>query len=100
MPDRPSVVLQIHAHPNQRRVGFHWREDGSVDAYLRSRPQEGKANQELSRALAKTLGISTSSVVLFAGVRGKNKLLRIYGMSLESVRETIAAAPHPPQAQL
>jgi hypothetical protein len=45
---------------------------------------EGKANEALARFLAKALGVPKGRVTLVAGERGRNKIVRVEGMTTEA----------------
>jgi uncharacterized protein (TIGR00251 family) len=66
---------------------------GVVDGRLRLRlaapAHEGKANAELVRLLAKTLGVPRRQIDLATGLTGRRKLLRIHGVTLEEARRRL-----------
>lgn len=46
-------------------------------------PVDGRANDAVCRALAKTLGVASRRVTLVAGTRGRDKLVRVDGVDLQ-----------------
>jgi hypothetical protein len=50
---------------------------------------EGRANAELVRLLALTLGIRRRQINLAAGASGRRKVVRIHGITLEEARRSL-----------
>jgi len=48
-----------------------------IEIGIRAKPVKGKANKEIVKKLAKYFGVPTSSVVIVAGERSKNKIVEI-----------------------
>jgi len=59
---------------------------------VRARPIEGEANDALTRLLAKTLGLSRSSVVLERGGQSRLKRIAIEGLDDETLHDRLPAA--------
>ncbi len=59
--------------------------EGVLRIRLNAPPVEGKANEALGRFLAKALGVSRGCVTLLSGEKGRNKVVRIEGMTPEAV---------------
>ncbi len=68
-------------------VGMH---DGALKIRLAAPPVDGKANEELVRFLAKTLGLSPSELSIDKGATGKRKRVSI-PMAEEDVRAMLLA---------
>ena len=49
---------QVKAKPNSKKQALITEADGSLTAYLKSPPTDGKANEELIQLLAKTFEVS------------------------------------------
>ncbi|PZM09595.1 DUF167 domain-containing protein [Rhizobium tubonense] len=78
------VNLSVRLTPNGGRDAIDGLETGADGAaYLKVRvsavPEKGKANKALVALVAKSLGISKSSVSLLAGDTARKKILRIDG---------------------
>jgi uncharacterized protein YggU (UPF0235/DUF167 family) len=58
---------------------------GALLVRLRALPVEGEANRALTRFLARALGVSGSRVTLERGRGGREKVVRIEGVSMENV---------------
>jgi len=61
-------------------------EEGLVMVEVHSPPVGGRANRELVKAFAKFLGVSSGSVSIVRGFKDKEKVIRVLGVSVESVR--------------
>lgn len=79
----PSATLSVRVTPRSGREGIAGYEEGVVRVRLNAPPVEGKANEALARFLAKALGVPKGRVTLVAGERGRNKIVRVEGMTTE-----------------
>ncbi|MBE9182193.1 DUF167 domain-containing protein [Oculatella sp. LEGE 06141] len=70
-------VLRVKVKPNSKSQIIKTEEDGSLLIHLKSPPVEGKANTELIKLLAKTYGVTQSSIRIKAGQSSKRKLIEI-----------------------
>lgn len=68
---------QVKAKPNAKKQQLITEADGSLTAYLKSAPTDGKANQELIELLAKSFGVSKSQVVIKSGLSSRIKIVEI-----------------------
>jgi len=71
------VRKQVKAKPNSKKQEIIAESDGSLTAYLKSSPVDGKANKELVQLLATFFGVSRSSVVIKTGSSSRTKLVEI-----------------------
>lgn len=81
-----SCLLTIKAVPNAPRsevVG--WMGD-TLKVRLKAPPVDGKANTELCRFLAETLGLPKSAVTLATGGSSREKRVRIEGLTMADVQ--------------
>ncbi len=53
--------------------------NGTLQAKVRVKPQDGAANAAVMRLVAKALGVPPSRVELLRGDRSRDKLLKIFG---------------------
>jgi uncharacterized protein (TIGR00251 family) len=61
----------------------------AVKIALTAPPVDGKANESCIEFLAKLLGVARSSVTIAAGETGRNKVIRVAGLTAEQVRERL-----------
>jgi len=70
-------VIEIRVKPNSRVSLLVQKEDGTWFAQLKSRPVDGKANEELIALVAKHFQRPKSCVSIKSGGSGRVKLIRI-----------------------
>jgi uncharacterized protein len=71
------MLVSVRVKPNSKKPRIERAEDGTLVAYLRSPPVEGKANQELIARLAERFGIPKSRVRIKSGLASKTKLVEV-----------------------
>jgi uncharacterized protein len=87
-----GVVLRVRVQPRSAREALGGVRDGALVVRLTAPPVEGRANQALARLLARTLGVPPSSLSLLSGEKGRDKRVRVAGLSLDAARRRLAAA--------
>jgi uncharacterized protein (TIGR00251 family) len=73
--------------PRSEIVG--WRADGTLSVRVAAPPVEGRANAALAALLAGALDLRPASVTVERGGRGRDKLVRIAGLTAAEVRQRI-----------
>ena len=63
--------------------------DGRLRVKLAAPAHEGKANAELVRLVAETLGVPRRQVAVATGATGRRKLLRVQGVTLDEARRRL-----------
>ena len=63
--------------------------DGRLRVRLSAPAHEGKANAELIRLVAETLGVSRRHVRLTSGASGRRKVLRVDGVTTAEARRRL-----------
>lgn len=86
----PHVLLQVRLTPRAAREQVTLRDDGSLAVRVSAPPVDGRANAALERAVAGALGIAPSRVSLVRGARGRDKTLRVDGLTDADVRRLLA----------
>jgi uncharacterized protein (TIGR00251 family) len=85
-----GVSIRVFVKPSSPRLkcpaGI---EDGLIIVEVHSPPVGGRANRELVKALARFLGVSSSSVSVVKGLKDRNKVVRVLGVSVDSVKEKL-----------
>lgn len=82
----PSIKLKVIPKSGKRSV--EPRDDG-WRIYLKSLPEDGKANAELIRILAKFLKVTQSHISILKGHTSKNKTVDISGITSEELGEKL-----------
>jgi uncharacterized protein (TIGR00251 family) len=88
-----AATIRLTAVPASRKNEL-FVDDGGVRVKIAARAIDGKANAELVRFLAQTLGVSRSRVVLVQGTSSKHKVLEIDGLTHEEVVGLLSASAH------
>lgn len=86
-------ILPVRAVPNASRnevIGF---ESGECKIKLRAVPEDGKANKELVRFLAKTTGVSRNAIELQSGETSRHKRLKVSGIDRMEFLQRLGIAP-------
>lgn len=84
-----ALTLRVRVQPRAARDGFSGLRQGAVLVRLTAPPVEGEANAALQRFLGKALGLPPSALELLRGERGRDKLVRITGVTAAAVRRRL-----------
>jgi uncharacterized protein (TIGR00251 family) len=84
--DGDSVVLTLHIQPGAKKTEVAGPHGEALKIRLAAPPVDGKANAELIRFLAATLGVPRKAVELLSGDSSRAKRLRVDGISLALAR--------------
>lgn len=71
------MLVSVRVKPSSKKPRIEQADDGSLTAYLKSPPVEGKANEELIARLAERFGVPKSRVRIKSGLASKTKLVEI-----------------------
>ena len=91
-PGEPVATLSVRVVPRASGEGVAGFEGGVLRIRLSAPPVEGRANEALARFLAKALGVPKGRVTLMAGERGRNKVVRVEGMTTEAAVARLASS--------
>jgi uncharacterized protein len=83
-------LLRVRVQPRASRseiVG--WRADGALSVRVAAPPVEGQANAAVAALLAGALDLRPSAVTVERGARGRDKLVRVEGLTPEEIRRRI-----------
>jgi len=83
-------LLRVRVQPRASRseiVG--WRRDGALSVRVAAPPVEGRANAAVAALLARALDLRPSAVTIEHGTHGRDKLVRVDGLTPEEVRRRI-----------
>jgi uncharacterized protein (TIGR00251 family) len=73
------VLLSVWVTPGAQRTVCAGEREGYLRVRLRAPAREGRANDELVRALAGWLGVGRDRVTLVAGAKARRKVARVAG---------------------
>jgi len=87
---RKSVKISVRLQPKASREEIgSWDEDGTLRVRVKEPPVDGAANAALLRLLAKCLGISKDAISIIHGVAGRNKILKVEGLSVGQIKNRL-----------
>jgi len=81
--------LAIRVQPRAKRTEVAGEREGAVVIRVNAPPIEGKANEAVCRLIARRLGVPRSAVQIVRGASGRDKLVRVDGVSAERVRAAL-----------
>jgi uncharacterized protein (TIGR00251 family) len=87
-----GVTIGVRVQPRASKNGAALQPDGSLKVRLTAPPVDGAANEALVRFLAETFNVGRSQVEIVGGHTGRNKVVRISGISGEDVRRLLNTA--------
>jgi len=70
------MIIKVKVRPNSRKQSVE-QENGIYRISLKERAEEGRANIELIKLLAKHFKISSSNIRIKSGLTSKNKIIEI-----------------------
>lgn len=85
-------LLNVRAVPGSKITKIiEYLDDGSLKIKLRSKPREGKANQELIFLLSEALDLPKGNIEIASGLRSRMKLIKITGLAKSEIERRIKA---------
>lgn len=87
MAARPDAgLLRVRVQPRASRAGIAgWRPDGALGVRVTAAPVDGAANAAVGALLAEALGVRASAVEIVRGATGRDKYVRVAGLTLDDV---------------
>jgi uncharacterized protein len=85
------VTIQILAHPGASQQRIVRLEARGLVVALNSRPDKGKANDELIGLLARTLRVPRTAITIVRGLSTRHKTVRIATADPAGLARTVAA---------
>jgi uncharacterized protein len=87
MAARPDpALLHVRVQPRASRDGIAgWRPDGALSVRVTAAPVNGRANAAVGILLAAALGVRESSVEIVRGATGRDKYVRVAGLTKNDV---------------
>jgi len=84
-----TQALAIRVQPRASRNEIRLRADGTIVVALTAPPVQGAANRALTEFLAQALEVPKSAIEIVAGVRSRQKRVRVASMSADAVRSRL-----------
>jgi hypothetical protein len=91
MPGTSSAVIRVRVQPRASRdeiVG--WQAD-TLRLRVSAPPLEGRANDAVVQLIARGAGVARGAVSVVAGARGRDKLVRVAGVTPDALRARLGA---------
>jgi hypothetical protein len=88
----PSATFAVRAKPRAKKSRVVAFKDGAFHVAVAAPPVDGAANDELVRVLARALGVAPSAVSIERGQSGRNKLVRVAGLTTEAAIAALSEA--------
>jgi uncharacterized protein (TIGR00251 family) len=89
---RPEgALVNLRVQPRAARNEIVAWQDEALRVRVTAPPVEGEANTAVRQLVARTLGVAPSTVTLVRGERSRDKVVRVAGLSLATVRARLAA---------
>lgn len=83
-------LLRVRVQPRAARTEIvGWRADGTLSVRVSAPPVEGAANTAVGALLAVALGVRTSAVTVVHGERGRDKTVRVAGLTLDEMKRRL-----------
>jgi uncharacterized protein (TIGR00251 family) len=84
-----GVILAVKIHPRAKKNAITGEVGEALKVALTAPPVDGRANAACVEFFAKLLKVPRSSVTIASGQTSRNKVIRITGISAETVRTRI-----------
>jgi uncharacterized protein (TIGR00251 family) len=81
-----GVILKVRVQPRASADALGGIREGALVVRLTAPPVEGKANAALARFLGRALRVPPSSIEVVRGATGRDKLVRIAGLTPSAMR--------------
>jgi len=88
----PAVRVRVRVSPGARRSEVVGRQGEAWKVRVVAAPERGRANEELVRFLAASLGLRRPAVRVVAGAGGREKIVELAGLSADEVDRRLSAA--------
>jgi uncharacterized protein len=85
-----ALALRVTPRASQNKI-VGLLTDGTIKVHIAAPPVDDDANRELLVFLAEVLGVPKSRVEIVAGNTGRDKLVSVLDMDVETVHERILA---------
>lgn len=87
--DEKGAVIKVRVQPRASKNSLAGEMEGAVKVRLTAPPVDGAANEACCKFFAETFGIAKSKVEILSGHTGRNKLIRIEGITEAQARSTL-----------
>jgi uncharacterized protein (TIGR00251 family) len=85
-----GISFRVRVHPRARRDAIAGEIGDALKIDLKAPPVDGRANEACIEFFAKLLKVPRGSVTIASGHSGRNKIVRISGITAEQLRRRLA----------
>ena len=82
--------MRLRVQPRAARDEVVGWQAGGLRVRVTAPPVDGEANRAVVQVLARALGVRAGTVTLVHGARGRDKLVRVEGLSLPEIEARLA----------
>ncbi len=86
---REAVTFAVKVRPRAKKNAITGEVGDALKLSITAAPVDGKANEACVEFFAKLLNVPRSSVSIAAGQTGRNKVVRVAGLSVLEVRRRL-----------
>jgi len=91
--DTPAgATFQVKVQPRAKKNGITGKLGEALKLSITAPPIEGRANEACIAFFAELLNVPRSSVTIAAGLSGRNKAIRVAGLTAAEVQRRLLAA--------
>jgi uncharacterized protein (TIGR00251 family) len=72
-----AFIFDVKVFPSSGKKGWVIDKSGNLKCYLKSPAEQGKANNELIKNLAKALGVTQNLVSIVSGAQSQKKRIKV-----------------------
>jgi uncharacterized protein (TIGR00251 family) len=84
-----TVSFAIKVHPRAKKNAITGKVGDALKISLTAPPVDGRANEACIEFLAKLLKVPRTSVTIASGQTGRNKTIRVAGLTAQQARERL-----------
>jgi hypothetical protein len=84
-----ALTFAVRVVVRASKTGLAGEHDGALRVRIAAPPVEGAANEELTRFLARSLGVAARDVEIRSGHASKTKLIRVRGAAAAALRKLL-----------
>ena len=84
-----GATIAVKVHPRAKKNAITGIVGDALKLSLTAPPVDGKANEACIDFFAKLLKVPRSSITIAAGHSGRNKVIRVAGLTAEQVRDRL-----------
>jgi len=85
-----GVTFPIRVQPRASCCECAGVQDGAVRLKITAPPVEGRANEACIRLLAEALNLRKRQITILSGLKSRNKVVAVAGLSAAALRERLA----------